>query len=443
MTLGRILAPMLNETDFEDVLKLPVSSQGAIVIPAYDESPETLGRLLDSCDPNALAIVVVNRGVSSPWVVKEANDRLIAWLKDRYSDIFERGIMTLLSSESGKPDLLLVDQNQDDHLLFGGVGQARQVGCDLAAQLINHRCIGSRWIHNTDADSILPKDLFIEADKIWTPESAVCLRVTRSFSDDPALAAIGDLHDVSSYMAILAMERARAPWAVMVTGCGVAISVDAYLRSGGVQPYVRAEDGHLLNATCKLGTVHRIFGEPVLTEARDQSRPPTGFGTTIASVKDALAAGQPIVCARSEQWDLVSAFYMTIEICLTKKQTVAKASQTACEACGCGSRYPYVTDAVYTWAGPIDAMAQQMSARDIYESTHLALDLRRSRKAHKSLMALVESVPIEEAIKINTWAGASGAKDVHEACELVRQKLSETCWRPTGPLTWTDRLFPA
>jgi hypothetical protein len=422
---------------------LPIDHADVVAVPAYDETPATLDRLLASCDPGALVVLVVNRAAVSPPAVKQANDAIIEHLRERAACSEIRENLTLLDGEPGSPDVLLVDRNSDGLTIAYGVGEARRIGCDVAVQLINHGRIASRWAHTTDADSILPEDYFSAANAALCEGSAVCLRVTQSFSSDPVLAELGALHDAAQYMAVIAMERAHAPWALAVTGCGVAVTANTYMQCGGVQNYVRAEDGHLLNAACKLGRVHRIFGDPVLVDARAQSRPPAGFGTTIAGYRDSLAEGKAVTCAHSGQWDVLSAFYSVIERCLLRSESVADACAAACAEHGCAKFTREVASAVYDWAGPIDAMAQCMCARGVYESTHLALDLRRSRKAQAQLMALIPQVPVAEAFERNTWAGTAGAKNACEARDLARAAMATTCASDTGPLVWTDRLFPA
>jgi hypothetical protein len=432
--------------EVDRVLKFPIDHPYSVVIPAYDESPETLNRLLTSCDLSALAIVVVNRGVSSPWAVKGSNDQLITWLLDRYGTSVSDDNLTLLSNATDLPDVLLVNRNQDDTVIVGGVGQARSIGCDLALVLHNHGRVKSPWIQNTDADSILPADFFDAADRVYQEDSALCMRVVRSFSDDPELQSFADMHDVANHMALIGMERAHAPWGIMVTGCGLGISTMAYQQCGGVQPYERAEDGHLINAAGKVGRIHRIYGAPVMTEARSISRPPAGFGTTIASVRDGLAEGLPITCSSPEYWDKVAAFYSAIELCLkSKKPDLRRSCEAAAKECCCEQATMQIMDTICTFVGPVDMMARVMPPKSVYETVHLQLDLRKSRRAHQMLGGKLEDshIPIKDAIRTCVWAGGSQCPDVASAVKSVMDTESYTCAGDTGARVWADRIFGA
>lgn len=423
------------------ILDLPVDHPYCVVVPAYDESPETIERLLSSCDPAALVILVVNRSVSSPWAVKGSNSKLIEWITERYGgphNVSED--VSMLHGDPELPDVLLVDRNRDDTVLVGGVGTARQLGCDIAVHFHNHNRIRSPWIHNTDADSVLPPDFFTAADKVYRDgESALALRVVRSFSDDPELQSYADMHDVATHMVVIGLERARCPWAFWVGGCGVAVSAQAYMQCGGVPAYERAEDGHLINGAGKIGRIHRIFGPPVLTEARPVSRPPAGFGTTIESVRDGLKEGLQIKCTNPKVWPATMAFYGAIEACLVQGMDVRAASAYAAEQAGCGDLAGRVSELIFEWAGPIDSMAQCMTPRSVYQATHVALDLRKSRKAN--IWREFPDVPIMDGVFGNTWAGTSGAKTIREAVDLVYAEEARVCAQDTGPSAWTDRLF--
>ena len=425
------------------ILDLPIDLAYSLVVPAYDESPETVERLLESCDIDTLVTLVVNRGPESPANIKINNNHLIDWALERsrgHQDVDVQGCVGHLCRYDDLPDVLLIDLNRDENVIVGGVGRARQMGCDLAVYLHNHGRIRSPWIHNTDSDSILPESFFQDADERYTEKSALAMRVVRSFSEDPDLQSFGDLHDVATHMVVIGLERSRCPWAFWVGGCGISVSARAYMQCGGVPAYVRAEDGHLINIASKQGSIHRIYGDPVLVEARPISRPPAGFGTTIQSVRDGILEGKKICATNPEVWPATMALYGAIEACVTQGLSVPVASAQATAQAGCPAIAKRIEGLIYEWVGPIDAMVQCMNARDLYESIHLDLDLRKSRKA--IMWPEYEPIPVMDVIRGNVWAGASEAKTIKEAVDLVYATEAKVCSGDTGPLVWTDRLFP-
>ena len=133
-----------------------------MVIPACNESGDFL-RPPPACDGRSLMILVINESVAANEQVSLRNQALVAEVRSRFTTVWhsapEHGL-SLLQDPLADRDVLLVDRFSQGRQLpvKGGVGQARKIGVDLAASLIDTKRILSNWIHCTDADVLLPRD---------------------------------------------------------------------------------------------------------------------------------------------------------------------------------------------------------------------------------------------------------------------------------------------
>ncbi len=152
--------------------QLPGSFGHALVIPAYGER-ESLFHLLGSIPAGpggqVLVVLVLNARADSATAVHEANEEVRGRLEK------ELPAPAGLSAEPPARafpipggTLLLVDRAVAGRFLpeGQGVGLARKIGNDIVLALRAAGRLESPWIHNTDADTVLPPDYFEQTGRL-------------------------------------------------------------------------------------------------------------------------------------------------------------------------------------------------------------------------------------------------------------------------------------
>lgn len=441
------------EVDAVESLLSNIEARYGIVIPVYDESTKSVMRLVQTIDREALAIIVVNRNVASPWTVAAANTKLIQNLREQADTVenVDDDHLWLLKSVDAPP-LLVIDRTTDRFVQYG-VGEARGIGADVLAHLMDKGRVASRWLHQTDADTMLPSDYFSRAEDVYQEErSSLCMRGVRCWSDDPAAQQMAELDDLSGRMAFLSYQAARCPWAMLTTGCGIAVSRWAYREIGGIQPYLRAEDGHLINSAAKVGLVHRVHGKDrVLIEARPVSRPPSGHGAALGEMlaKAEANEGAGYTVTHPSVWQHVAAVYGTIEACV-KGSSLAKAYVAGMETAHCVWPNAYinfvlVADMVHKWVGPLEQMRSSWpSPAEAYVGIHTELDIRKSSLITHDIKMSFPSCSLREALAGQPWASLQElALDgtLAQLAEAAFELEEDLCSGDTGPMAWAEKIF--
>lgn len=414
------------------------SYQYVLVVPAHSESYATVRRLLDSVDPQALTILVINRaqGADSARIPNSLlSEELCANASNIRTEPRDSGCLWLLGPD-GKADVLLVDRSSEGREIIGGVGMARRIGCDIAFIEQREGQVASKWIHNTDCDTILPADYFAEADKRYVKDSSLCVRALEAFSDDdPQANMIGQLSEVSARIAMVKFEKAGCPWTLRVSGCGLAISHWAYEVVGGMQPYEFSEDATLVGSGGKIGLVHRVYGERLRFEARPISRTPTGFGQNVKEGKAKLDEGKGFTATPPAAWLYISAFYAAIRSVIGGSKLRAACEDTASEA---QLDTALIEDCILRYIGPLDVMlgpGPRSDPAQTFLAVHQLMDMRRVNKLKTELIDTIGVVPFEQAF---ASAGITGTIDqmLTKSGELEASK----CSGDTGPLALSRRL---
>ena len=294
---------------------LPGDFGHALVVPAYGEQ-DSLFRLLASVPEGLLGkvliTVVLNARKTSPPRVHDANQAT----RER----FERTLSSTLVLSATPPTrayavpggtLLVVDRAVPGHFLpeGQGVGLARKIGNDILLALFSAGRLRSPWLHNTDADTILPRDYF-EQLRALDPEgvgSAIYF-FDHSFDSDPTLAEAGRLYEISLRYYVLGLAWAGSPFAYQSMGSCLAVPAPAYAEVRGFPRRDAAEDFHVLNKLAKVGWIERLSGTPLRLEGRPSDRVPFGTGRALRD----LAAGReglsgfrlyhPLVFAHLARW---------------------------------------------------------------------------------------------------------------------------------------------
>jgi hypothetical protein len=295
--------------------KLPGSFGHALVIPAYGER-ESLFSLLGSVPGGpggpVLIVLVLNARADSPRAVHETNEEVRKRLAKELAPA--AGLSPELPARAYSirgGTLLLVDRALPDRFLpeGQGVGLARKIGNDLVLVLRAGGRVASPWIHNTDADTVLPNDYF-EQTAALDPEGtgAAIYAFEHRFDPDPAQAEAARLYEISLRYNVLGLAWADSPYAYHSMGSCLAIPAKAYAQVRGFPKRNALEDFHALNKLAKVGRILRLTGQPLLLEGRISERVPISTGKAIAGLvsrRGALAGFQlyhPAVFAHLAAW---------------------------------------------------------------------------------------------------------------------------------------------
>ncbi len=303
------------EPESELAAKLQGSFGHALIVPAYGEG-ESLFSLLSSVPGGprgpVLIVLALNARGDSPPAVHEANQSARERLERELpaaSILSESPPIRAYPLSGGI--LLLVDCAAPGRFLpeGQGVGLARKIGNDIALRLRDLGRLASAWLHNTDADALLPPDYFEQTEGL-DPEvaGAALYFFEHRFDPDPDLALAGRLYEISLRYYVLGLDWAGSPYAYQNMGSCLAIPAGAYAAVRGFPKKNAAEDFYVLNKLAKVGRFEKLKGAPLLLEGRPSDRVPFGTGRALrdlAGRKKSLRNYRlyhPLVFAHLAEW---------------------------------------------------------------------------------------------------------------------------------------------
>jgi hypothetical protein len=275
-----------------------------VVIPACNETDDFF-RSPPPGEGHSLMILVINESVAANDKVSLRNQALAASVAEKFvlqwrsSSEFSEFEISLFRDSSCRRDVLLVDRfNAGRQLpLKGGVGHARKIGVDLAANLICLKRIVSRWIHCTDADVQLPDTYFTCSDAVSDPKSQIAvLNYPFQHSDDQAqseskkVILATQLYELSLRYYVAGMKLAQSPYAFHTIGSTMAVSALHYAKVRGFPKREAGEDFYLLNKLAKVGSVLELDVskecQPIEIASRTSDRVPFGTGAAVIKITD-------------------------------------------------------------------------------------------------------------------------------------------------------------
>ena len=295
--------------------ELPGAFGNALVIPAYGEREslfQLLGSVPGSPDGPVLIVLVLNAREDSSPAVHEANEEVRRRL--------ERELPLASELSAGAParsyslrggTLLLVDRAVPGRFLpeGQGVGLARKIGNDIALALRAAGRVASPWIHDTDADTVLPADYFDQTRSLDAETAGAAIYAfEHRFDPDPAQAEAARLYEISLRYNLLGLAWAGSPYAYHSMGSCLAIPAAAYASVRGFPRRNALEDFHALNKLAKVGAILRLSGLPLILEGRISERVPISTGVAIGGLvsrRGALSGFQlyhPLVFAHLAAW---------------------------------------------------------------------------------------------------------------------------------------------
>ena len=262
-----------------------------LVVPAFDETWQSLQKVWQKLEDNFLLILVINaprlnhrntldllrklkQNENAKGKVNDSNCAFIPAAKAK------ENLENTNSGNATNPDILLIDRCSDGLTIAPsqGVGLARKIGADIALQLITNAVIRSSRISITDADAILPFDYFSHTLK--ENESAITLPF-RHQSDALAMR----LYEIGILYYANGLDWAGSRYAYTSLGSAMAISSNHYAMVRGFPKRSAAEDFYLLNKLAKTGDVARIHCGAILLSARESDRVPVGTGPGLRKIK--------------------------------------------------------------------------------------------------------------------------------------------------------------
>ena len=288
----------------------------ALIVPAYGERDSffpLIGSVPLGPRGDVLIVAVLNARADSPRAVHEANtavrDRIAKELPD-FLTLSESPPIRAHRLPAGT--LLVIDRAVEGHFLPDGqgVGLARKIGNDAVLAISAAGRIASPWLHNTDADVLLPRDYFDQIEPI-DPAGVGCAVYfyDHRFEEDPNLAEAARLYEISLRYYVLGLAWAGSPYAYQSMGSCLAIPRDAYAAVRGFPRKNAAEDFYVLDKLAKVGTIARLGGAPLILEGRPSDRVPFGTGRALRDLigkkrggLDGFRLEHPLVFAHLAEW---------------------------------------------------------------------------------------------------------------------------------------------
>ena len=282
-----------------------------VVIPACCES-RLLPGTLESLHPRWLGIVVINSRDNADDAVHRENAELLTSLRSQLVSPQVSGV-AVSGLRGGTHPLILVDQTSPDRRLpaHGGVGDARKLGCDLAARIADTQ--GVPWIFSTDADARLSQTLGDALTALPAETLAASWPYAHTWdgeASEQATEALA-LYELSLRHYTAGLQRAGSPYAFPTLGSAIAFRPSAYAAVRGFPKRQAGEDFYLLNKLSKLGGLTVPDADPVAIVGRPSDRVPFGTGPAMARIADAgLGAEFKVYDPRS--FDVVAAMQHAI-----------------------------------------------------------------------------------------------------------------------------------
>jgi hypothetical protein len=263
----------------------------ALIVPAYGEGQslfDALGSVPRGPAGDTLLVVVLNARADSPPDKHEANakarERLLGAAGESRALPAEHPVSEL-AFPNGR--MVLVDRAVPGHFLpeRQGVGLARKIGNDLVLRLHADGRLASPWLHNTDADVVLPNDYFDQTQSLPSDGNAAALYFfEHRFSEDESLGLAARLYEISLRYYTLGLAWSGSPYAYQAMGSCLAVRPGAYARVHGFPERNATEDFYILNKLAKVGSILRLAGTPVVLEGRLSDRVPIGTGKALSKL---------------------------------------------------------------------------------------------------------------------------------------------------------------
>ena len=296
--------------------------QHCVCIPAYNEAPAFIDRLLTFINQQTatLAIIVLNRPDNSGSAENANRDSMngnhaCQQVLTEKLDIHWQHQHIQLHRAKNKSAILLVDRFEKGPTIAAkqGVGMARKIAADIALQLIHQQQISEPWIYSTDADVILPSNYFDRSGHFLENAYEHNFKKSANKSHPKAQNSINNIaayilnfqhiptsdkatntatrlyeHRLNAY--VDGLRLAGSAYAFQTLGSTLCIQANHYAMVRGFPKRAAGEDFYLLNKLRKTGLIVSLKTPTIQIESRISHRTPFGTGS---SVDDILASDAP------------------------------------------------------------------------------------------------------------------------------------------------------
>jgi hypothetical protein len=251
---------------------------GAVVIPALAES-STLFATLDSLAQNPpdilskfLVLIVVNHRTDALPVDKADNYHTLQRLAE-------------VSYSPAPLQLAWIDAATEGKELpakGGGVGLSRKIGFDLALPSLSYRN-GDPILIALDADTLVRPDyLPVIANHFRTAKAGgAVIPFCHQEGITPQEKFAIRRYELFLRSYVLGLSLAGSPYSFHTVGSAMACRATAYVRAGGMNRRVAAEDFYFLQQLHKTSALSQVKETVVFPSARVSSRVPFGTGRTV------------------------------------------------------------------------------------------------------------------------------------------------------------------
>lgn len=268
--------------------------QHCICIPAYNEPPLFIDRLIDFINKqtNTLAIIVLNCPDNIQENSASDNHRCKQSLTQQLNINWQHNNIQLYGVKNNSA-ILLVDRFDTGTAITAkqGVGMARKIAADIALQLINQQQISEPWIYSTDADVILPVNYYDRSqaaiNKTQTAPkniAAYILAYQHIATGDKAIDTATRLYEHRLNAYVDGLYFANSAYAFQTLGSTLCVHAKHYAMVRGFPKRAAGEDFYLLNKLRKTGAIVSLTTPTIKIESRISHRTPFGTGTSVDAI---------------------------------------------------------------------------------------------------------------------------------------------------------------
>lgn len=230
--------------------------------------------------------------------------------------------------------------------------------------------IARHWIHNSDADAILPANYFEATDGLAAQTAAAHYPFWHLHNNKHSASKTEEataLYELRLHQYVLGLEHAGSPYAFHTLGSCIAVRPEAYAQVRGFPRRAGAEDFYLLNKLAKTGHI-RALGKPTIAiESRASTRVPFGTGPAVAQL--------------STDGDLHAAEIFYHPACFEALRIVMNSIAEIAEL-----------------AGPAHSMSLKTSKPITLEQLYIACGTALSTELRDASLAALEAMGIETAL---------------------------------------------
>ncbi|MEA5114202.1 MAG: hypothetical protein VB050_09240 [Geobacteraceae bacterium] len=254
---------------------------GAVVIPALAESARLFHTLRSLAEnpPEALSrflmLMVVNHREDAPDEDKADNLKTLKLLS---SAGHEFPGLCLAWVDAASPGMELPAKK-------GGVGLARKIGFDLALPLLDSGCANPLLVA-LDSDTLVQPDYLSAIIDHFSsvPEGGAVIPFRHQEGKTGMESDAITRYELFLRSYVLGLSLAGSPYAFHTVGSAMACTARSYIRIGGMNTRIAAEDFYFLQHLKKTAGISQVNGTCVHPSARASHRVPFGTGRSISRI---------------------------------------------------------------------------------------------------------------------------------------------------------------